>query len=156
MKCRNSWCRREASPNRNICQQCHDSTIASKKRQNVLLREQGLCIACRQSSPDTLRCKTCTLKNSLRKSLGCELLAGALRLFDQQQGRCGYTGLPIVIGKDASLDHKTPRSRGGANSLDNLHWVHSGVNRLKGDMDHAEFKAFLAVLRDSLNQLLFE
>lgn len=148
MKC--THCTRTARPNRKLCEGCTKSNLASNKRQKELLREQGLCITCRQPA-GALRCEICTLKNSLRRLLGStELLHDALRLYNDQKGRCGYTGLPITIGVDASLDHKTPRSKGGDHSIQNLHWVHSGINRLKADMDHEDFKAFLVVLRDSL------
>jgi hypothetical protein len=59
--------------------------------------------------------------------------------FERQGARCVYTGEALVLGINASVDHKTPRSRGGANELANLQWVTWGVNRSKRDLTHDEF-----------------
>lgn len=74
-----------------------------------------------------------------------------MELLEQQKSQCAYTGLPISIGLNAAVDHKLPKSKGGTNDLQNLHWIHSGVNLMKGNMDHIEFIQFLEVLRTSLN-----
>ena len=73
-----------------------------------------------------------------------------LELFKHQGGVCGYTGLPIVIGANASIDHKQPKSKGGTDELQNLHWVHYQINMMKGDMDLLEFIEVLKLLATSL------
>ena len=151
MECSNTRCKRQSKPGRKLCESCTKSNSESKKRQNAILKDQGLCITCRKPA-SLLRCSLCSIKNSMRKLLGSnQLVPQLLSKFDQQNCRCAYTGLPIVIGESASVDHKTPTSRGGTNDLDNLHWVHSSVNRMKGTMNHDEFTVFLAQLRESLN-----
>lgn len=153
MKCSSSSCNRE-TVGRKLCESCHSSNYKSNKRRVKKLKEQGLCIGCRKPA-SALRCNICCLKNSLRRLLGSnELLNDVLIMFDQQNGICTYSGLPIVIGVNASLDHKTPKSKGGSNDLENLHWVHSGINRLKGDMNHQDFQKFIIELKDSLIRLL--
>lgn len=57
----------------------------------------------------------------------------AWTLFEQQEGKCALTGLPIAIGEGrfmgtASLDRKDS-SRGYL--LDNIQWVHRNVNIIK-------------------------
>jgi len=45
-------------------------------------------------------------------------------------GRCAYTG--ELVGKEGTIDHVHPRSRGGANSWDNVVWSSREVNFKKG------------------------
>jgi len=58
-------------------------------------------------------------------------------LWHKQRGRCAYTGKRL--DRTANLDHKTPISRGGDNSLDNLQWTTAQANSVKGAMTHQEF-----------------
>lgn len=62
-------------------------------------------------------------------------------LLASQGGRCAYTNEKLVLGVNASIDHKTPRSRGGSNTIGNVHWVTWAVNRCKTDLTHDEFVA---------------
>ena len=60
-------------------------------------------------------------------------------MFERQGGRCAFTGVVLVPGENASLDHIIPLSRGGDDSIENLHWVTKEVNRVKADLTAAEF-----------------
>lgn len=57
-------------------------------------------------------------------------------LWDKQQGCCALSGVPIVVGIDASLDRIDSN---GIYELTNVQWVHKNVNFMKGDMSQAEF-----------------
>ena len=63
-----------------------------------------------------------------------------------QQYMCAYTGEKLVPGVNASIDHLVPRSRGGNDAPDNLHWVSFRVNVMKGDMTHEEFLALCKLI----------
>jgi len=69
-------------------------------------------------------------------------------LFREQGGICAYSGERLTIGLNASLDHKTPRSRGGGDTIGNVQWVTWTVNRAKTDMTHDEFIALCAVVAE--------
>jgi len=56
----------------------------------------------------------------------------------RQDYKCAATAVPLQP-ESASLDHKTPRSVGGSNEVDNLHIVHDVVNRSKGDLNWFDF-----------------
>lgn len=60
-------------------------------------------------------------------------------LFERQGGRCAFTGVVLVPGENASIDHIIPVSRGGDDSIENLHWVTKEANRVKADLTAAEF-----------------
>lgn len=49
---------------------------------------------------------------------------------------------------DYSIDHKTPKNRGGSNDLDNLHLVCIKCNRVKGDLEDSEFRELMKFLRN--------
>lgn len=69
---------------------------------------------------------------------GAELVA----LWHAQGGRCGLTGVPLSPDT-AHLDHKTPRSKGGGHTADNLRWTHPMANLAKGAHSDEEFYAWL-------------
>jgi 5-methylcytosine-specific restriction endonuclease McrA len=51
---------------------------------------------------------------------------------ERDGNRCQYTGR-VLRPDEGSLDHVVPRSRGGANSWENLVWAAKEVNQRKGD-----------------------
>lgn len=73
---------------------------------------------------------------------GGEIATGAelMRLLKQQEYRCALTGEKLTPDT-AQLDHKTPKSKGGGDTLDNLQWLDRTVNRMKGSMTTEEFIA---------------
>jgi 5-methylcytosine-specific restriction endonuclease McrA len=52
---------------------------------------------------------------------------------DRDGNRCQYTG-KLLKPDEGSLDHVLPRSRGGADSWENLVWSSKEVNTRKGDL----------------------
>ncbi|MDQ8187149.1 HNH endonuclease [Pelagicoccus sp. SDUM812002] len=53
-------------------------------------------------------------------------------IYERDGGICQYTGRRVAWS-DGNLDHVVPRSRGGANSFENLVWSDRGVNTRKAD-----------------------
>lgn len=53
-------------------------------------------------------------------------------IFERDAGICQYTG-ERVGKREGNLDHVVPKSRGGANSFENLVWAKREINALKGD-----------------------
>lgn len=70
-------------------------------------------------------------------------------LWKAQRGRCALTGRRL--GRDAHLDHITPRCRGGSHDLVNLQWLCPSANYAKRHLTNDEF---LAVCEESLAWLL--
>lgn len=67
-------------------------------------------------------------------------------IFEAQGARCAYTGAPLVLGVNASVDHIVPRTRGGGDELRNLHWTTLVVNRAKRELTEEEFFALCAAV----------
>ena len=57
-------------------------------------------------------------------------------VWEAQKGQCAYTGLPIELNRDASLD-RIDSSRGYVKG--NVHWVMWKINRMKLNIPHEEF-----------------
>ena len=109
-------------------------------------KAKGLCISCRN--------KSVTKKSSLCEYHWFFLLAHryefkpraiAMKRLKQmlvdQKFKCAYTGKELVIGVNASIDHKNPRSRfpDQSRDLDNIEWIDLSVNRAKRAMTKDEF-----------------
>lgn len=58
-------------------------------------------------------------------------------LWKRQRGKCALTGRRL--DRSAQLDHKTPKTRGGADCIDNLQWLCEEANMAKRAMTDAEF-----------------
>ncbi len=122
----------------------------SKARRKALVAE-GRCSLCRtnQLAPEGKRCTLCVMKMHARRWLGSPErwpeLQGLLAL---QNNRCAYSGEVLVVGGNASLDHKTPRSLGGENCIENLQWVTWQINRMKSNMTDDQFRSLCASLAE--------
>jgi 5-methylcytosine-specific restriction endonuclease McrA len=91
-------------------------------------------------------CEPCWFTSIARSALGIKTREEArtwvprLRaLFHAQGGKCAYTGLDLIPGGNASLDHKVPKALGGTNDLGNLQWVEFNVNRAKNSLTEEDF-----------------
>jgi 5-methylcytosine-specific restriction endonuclease McrA len=60
-------------------------------------------------------------------------------LWKAQRGRCALTGRRL--DRTAQLDHKTPKARGGGDSIGNLQWLCENANLAKRALTDAEFVA---------------
>jgi 5-methylcytosine-specific restriction endonuclease McrA len=54
-------------------------------------------------------------------------------------GICHYTGAPLTLGYNASVDHRISKRAGGSCEAENLVFVHRNVNLAKNDLDESEF-----------------
>ena len=129
----------------NYAQQCSSCRDNAKLRRRLYVEDhkaRGLCTSCATKVEVGIYCRVHWLTRIAKAATG-RFADGPLleKLWQQQAGRCAYTGLPLTPGYDASIDHMVPPSRGGARSIENLCWAHTVINRMKSDMTHAEFTA---------------
>lgn len=104
-------------------------------------KSKGFCVK-HDGEPATigLYCRECWFKCITSSALGTQLYyKEVMRLWDDQKGLCAFSGVILVPGVNASLDHKIPRSAGGLDEISNLHWVDINLNRLKWDQNYSEF-----------------
>jgi len=63
-------------------------------------------------------------------------------LFLRFDGLCHYCGVPTALDV-GTIDHKTPKSRGGTDTYRNLAWSCSPCNTKKADRTAAEYFLWL-------------
>ena len=66
-------------------------------------------------------------------------------MLQKQSYRCPYSGLPLEVGGNASIDHIIAKSVRPDLRYEpsNLQWVDVDVNRMKSDKTHEEFIALI-------------
>jgi len=132
-----------AQTKRKLCDRCQAKKVKSEKQRRDRLRAEGKCVWCSSLiDTDGSLCQYCCIKGAARAWLGGADQTDVLKdLLEAQGSLCPYTGRKLVPGKNASIDHKVPRSRGGEDKVENLQWVDGEVNRAKTSMPHDEFIA---------------
>lgn len=128
----------------NVCDACKIKNAAYKKELRKTRAKSGLCNNCGspEKLPLLLSCRKCYMKQQSKSNLGTSFLWSEIDTkFDSQNGKCYYTGILLVFGKNASLDHKNPRARfpEEASDIDNLVWCDKTVNEAKKSMTEEEF-----------------
>lgn len=144
---------------KSVCGNCRQQVKERAKRREQRRKESQLCIKCGIPTP-LVMCKSCRRnknKNRYQKDVAKDPIKMTLRMaagdwlgkrsrwrelqekFDLQNGQCHYSGLPIAIRDTAQVDHAIPRNSGGGNVIDNLHWVHSLINKMKADLPEDVF-----------------
>jgi hypothetical protein len=140
--CERRGCVNERATKR-YCRDCQNKINARSNKTLVCRKKRGLC-------------RTCTCKR-MQKSSYClyhfmkrvaertahdpNLGAYLYRKFLQQNKRCYYTGDPLVLGVNASLDHVHPQSKYPELRKDprNLVWTTKDLNTCKKDLDIESF-----------------
>jgi hypothetical protein len=139
-----------------LCLECVNPVMKGKSRceNHILARQQkeaqnrldaasnGLCYYCYKSPKmeHHKTCETCYLKRVSLRHFGTMRFGEELKkMFQSQNGKCALSGLPIVIGQNADLDHITPKLQGGRDELNNVQWVLDIVNNFKSGMLEKDF-----------------
>lgn len=114
-------------------------------------KENGQCAACtRERLPHSNNfCEDCYYRDVAYHAIGSgtKSIIEALRqkMIDQDY-KCPYTNVPLILGLNASLDHMMPKSRFPelARDINNLEWVSADINQSKHDRTPDEFVALCA------------
>lgn len=109
--------------------------------------ENGLCHMCSGERQDKIgRCYRCVLKAISYVCLETRYRWKeiGLILFEKQNQTCVYSGQPIKLGVDTSIDHRVPLSRGGTHAADNLQWVRIDINTAKSGLLEEEFLSMIS------------
>ena len=138
------------------CGDCLEKNKQHCKNKRKKWASENKCIKC--GSPDILEetdnnsrltryCEPCFFKNISNKNFRTTHRWEELRdILVDQQYECAYSGLRLVPGVNAQLDHLVARNNGGTSKLENLQWVHSVVNRMKSDFTEEEFLEFVKLV----------
>jgi 5-methylcytosine-specific restriction endonuclease McrA len=114
-----------------------------RRRRRMLGHQEGTCTkCCRPRVGLSVLCEWHYLQNRARLVLGSTSFAAAIKQkLIVQDSLCYYTGVPLVLGVNDSLDHvlsiaKHPESRA---DIDNVIWCTREINTMKNGMDADEF-----------------
>lgn len=97
----------------------------------------------RAENPEKSRLYVWTRLARLAGAEGSHTVAEKAELYELQDGRCGYCGIPVSrkIKGDAHLDHMVPITRGGSNYIENLLYACGFCNRSKHNRTIQEWQA---------------
>jgi len=101
-----------------------------------------------KAHPEVLRVKSNAYRARARAAEGQFTSAEWRALVQSHEGKCAYCG---GLGP-LEVDHRTPLSRGGTNSIDNVLPACANCNRKKGQLTEPEFRARLAAERGQLRR----
>ena len=136
-------CRSPRDSTRRLCLVCRKKQAEyafNLRKKRIAEGNCGSCGGTAETTSAIPSCLDCWFKHQSLLATASKKNAPQLRhLFGLQGGKCAYSGEPLLPGTNACLDHKTPRSRGGSDLIENLHWISKSVNRIKGTMTHEEF-----------------
>lgn len=127
------------------CTSCREKHRQFMQSRRDALTADGLCHSCRTGTAlNNHLCETCHFKSVAKRLLKDRSQWMLLRDKWEAQGHCcPYSGLPIVLGQTAHLDHIIPRAKGGQDTIDNLQWTHEWINKMKSDLMPDEFVSML-------------
>lgn len=142
------------------CGNCQTKLSVQASRRRKERQDSGAaCVSCGASTVITdgkeALCETCYFKAVSLRHFGTRTLWQAIEAqWNKQDGVCPYTGLRLMLGKDASLDHTLPTSRFPERHTDpnNWQWVHYRVNEMKKDWTPGEFISFMESILERVGQ----
>ena len=121
---------------------------AAKRLYYARHREQHKMVmaAYHKAHPEVLQVKSSAYRARARAAEGRFTAAEWRALVERYGGKCAYRGEAGPL----QVDHRTPLSRGGANSIDNVLPACANCNAEKGQLTEAEFRARIAAERRAL------
>ncbi len=140
----------------NMCDSCRRKENARAKQKVLNYIKNKLCITCAKPAEILNKyclCRVCWFKriaSSRTKNIGnWEVIKNKL---ENQNYICFYSGRKLIIGKNASLDHIIPKTRGGSDDINNLHWIDITVNKMKNNMNEKEFYQIIKDLYNNIKE----
>lgn len=133
------------------CEECRQKQTAKYQSRKTQCLASGICVQCnkRQVVIGQMNCPICILKSVSRTHFGTANKWKELGdIFLKQKCECTYTGLKIMIGINAALDHIIPQSAGGINDISNVQWVHKYANIAKHAHSESEFFSLIKMIYD--------
>lgn len=125
--------------------------IKNRKNINANIRKRskerkikGICLVCGKAviKSATSYCEKHFLQSVSLRHLGTKSKWHLLKQKIEEQGyRCDYSGIKLIIGDNASIDHIKSKVRHPelSNDVNNVHWVDLRINLMKRELDESEF-----------------
>lgn len=138
-----------------ICDGCRIKHKADGDRRKDERVTKGICAECGKAplSGNSRSCENCILKAMAKAHFKDVKKWNLLRQLFDSNSTCPYSGIKLILGINASLDHKVPKSKGGNNDTANLQFIHLWCNTIKSDMDESIFLLELQQFAEQVVQL---
>lgn len=129
-------CHRPRDQETKLCSVCSQSAAAASRNWRTRRAEDGSrCMYCTEPRwHESTSCRTHFTEKIVHNfGIGKEHVERITKQLEDSNFTCFYTGLPLVPGVNASIDHVSPRSKYPELTacLDNLVWCDRQVNNLK-------------------------
>lgn len=132
------------------CQDCVDKGKSRRQANKHTFLEAGLCVTCGKyphleamsENPLYRLCEECYIRKTAKQRLGSMRYWKQIRQKLYDQGfKCAYTGTPLVLGLNASLDHIYPVHTHPhlQHDPDNTEWVLQEINEMKRNRTPEQF-----------------
>jgi hypothetical protein len=121
------------------------STVAGKKYRTVFT---GRCLECwvEVTLPRAIYCESCAGDSKeIQRKIRSGVAKLRLEVLERDGYLCQYCWSPVT-NETAEIDHRTPVSRGGSGSLENLATTCHGCNWAKGTRTAEEYSKLSAAL----------
>lgn len=145
-------CGRTPEPGLRRCRHCLDVSLRLHRVYTARKAAAGKCVECGTPSVEASLaaleslaarvCRHCYIKRCASRALGGRRhWAVLLTTLERQEWKCAYTGEPLVLGVNDSIDHIYPIARFPERRSDphNIEWVVRRINVLKGAFTRDEF-----------------
>lgn len=142
-----TWCKQsKGNSTGSVCVECRSRECESTKTRHQHRLNYGLCKWCGKNAvtgDNSQICIDCHCKRVARNTLKSVDRWTELRDKYHIQSICPYTGILLLLGVNASLDHLVAKSAGGSDEINNLQWVYGStdfdVNIMKGSSSEVNF-----------------
>ncbi len=139
------------------CRDCADKINAKAAKKRKERKAKGICAKCgRKTYGSTAFCLYHYMKNIAKGTAGDETLGPILyKKFLDQGKRCYYTGIPLKLGENASLDHIYPQNRFPEyrSAPWNLVWTFRNLNSMKSDLDLKDFLTYCEMVAENADRI---
>ena len=126
-----------------VCTKCKKASTKSKRPNKRKIRNQKgkkFCIDCgKPAYPGYDKCPKHLVVNIIRKYDSADNWPLYWDKLVQQDFKCYYSGVKLIPGRNLSLDHVVPRSKGGSCDASNCVWCDKYLNFAKNDLTLEQF-----------------
>lgn len=142
----------ESPTHKSMCLNCAEAQVESLRQLRAKRKANRECVHCGVSltvEVEGFDCVECVLKATALHWMGTSTKWEELKeLLEKQDHKSIYTGRVIQVTREATVDHKIPRSRGGTGDIENLQWIEFQINLSKSDMTHKEYLEHCCLVAD--------
>ena len=138
------------------CPECLILQAKSRNKRRKYRRKNGICTHCRKKAVNSSSlCERHILEKISYRYFRTTKYADKLReKLTSQNYKCVYSGFPLRLGVNTEVDHILPKYLGGKNTINNLQWVDSSVNKMKNFLSEDEFLRIVKAICINLKSIL--